>query len=175
MRKLVKSANLSRKYPIFHCNDNTTSINILLKELQEYALYRNTSLESCMQSLFSIIEPSGQSSQESSPLFDASLSYIHEHYNQQISINDIAKAYNIDRTYLYKLFMQHIQMSPQEYLLKYRIEKACEQLRFTKLSLTDIAYSVGFQDYSGFSKQFKKYSKISPRNYRKLRDTESIF
>ena len=94
------------------------------------------------------------------------LAYIAENYSLQITVHNIAEFARIDRTYLYKLFVQNLGVSPQVYLLNYRITKAGDLLRTTDRSITDIAYSVGFRDFSTFSRQFKNKYKTTPTKYR---------
>ena len=65
------------------------------------------------------------------------------------------------------MFKRNIGLSPQVYLLNYRIDRACELLRTTDKSVSEVAYSVGFQDYSNFSRQFKARCLKSPTAYRK--------
>ena len=56
--------------------------------------------------------------------------------------------------------------SPKEYLTEYRIKQACRLLKETDLSISAIAYSVGFENNLYFSKAFKKQKGLSPSEYR---------
>ena len=94
------------------------------------------------------------------------LDYIHNNYTYDIKISDVAKYLSIDRTYLYRLFMNYKKVSPQQYLISYRISVAQKLLRETNLSVTEIAYSCGFRDAPSFSKHFKKQTRITPMQYR---------
>ena len=84
------------------------------------------------------------------------LRYIHQHYFQDITIASMAADNNIDRTYIFKLFKKYQHTSPSQYLLEYRLDKACMLLMKTSLSVTDISYAVGFQNAPDFSRQFTK-------------------
>ena len=99
--------------------------------------------------------------------FQHILSYIHKNYFNNINISDIADANNIDRTYVFKLFQKHKNMSPSQYLQHYRLDKACILLRKTSLSITDIGYAVGFQHIPYFTKLFREYIGLTPSEYRK--------
>ena len=103
------------------------------------------------------------------------LDYIHNNYTYDIRITDIAKFLCIDRTYLYKLFINATALSPQEYLIQNRIKIARQLLLESDLSVSEIAYSCGFRDASSFNKHFKKHLQISPLKYRNnipsIRDT----
>jgi AraC-like DNA-binding protein len=97
---------------------------------------------------------------------DKALEYIHNNYSYEIAVTDIANYLCIDRSYLYKIFMKHINVSPQQYLINYRLSISQKLLKDTSLSITEIAYSCGFKDASSFDKHFKKYSGITPNQYR---------
>ena len=95
------------------------------------------------------------------------LYYIRMNYSRRISIAEIAHNVGLDRSYLYSLFNEFVNASPQEYLIGYRMEKACDLMRSVSLAIGDIARSVGYDDPLMFSKAFKKIYGKSPRNYRK--------
>lgn len=99
--------------------------------------------------------------------FEAAVNYINKNYAGNIAISDIADAVSIDRTYVFKLFQKFTNMSPSQYLQTYRLDKACVLLRKSSLSVTDIAYAVGFQQSPYFSKLFTQYKGVTPSKYRK--------
>ena len=73
---------------------------------------------------------------------------------------------NISRSYLYSLFKKEIALSPQQFLIKLRMEKAQQLLQNSDNSIKTIAAEVGYNDEFTFSKAFKKYNGLSPKNYR---------
>lgn len=91
--------------------------------------------------------------------------YIHYNYNR-IRVNDIANYIGITRSYLTHIFKKQLQVSPQKYLLTYRLEQSCRLLRSTNLSIQEIAEQVGYENPLTFSKIFKNTYGYSPRNYR---------
>lgn len=93
--------------------------------------------------------------------------YIHNNYSYEIQVQDIASHIGIDRTYLYKLFMEEKGISPQQYLILHRLREALFMLCNTSFSITEIALSCGFKDVPSFSRHFKKHEGISPRQFRK--------
>lgn len=99
--------------------------------------------------------------------YHAALNYISKNYTNNITISDIATAANIDRTYLFKLFQKFTGKSPSQYLQNFRLDNASVLLRKSSLSVTDIAYMVGFQQSSYFSKMFTQYKGVTPSEYRK--------
>ena len=88
-----------------------------------------------------------------------SLQYIENNYDHSFSIQEIADSLGLERTYLYRLFKKVTGFSPQEYLLDYRIRKACELLQNTDLPIAQIARSVGYEDSLYFSRLFKQHMK----------------
>jgi AraC-like DNA-binding protein len=86
-------------------------------------------------------------------------------YAQPKSIAQLAKELGYHRTHFAKMFRHYIGMSPQEYLIKVRLEKAIKLLK-QPLTIEQVASNVGFSDAFYFSRQFKKYYGISPTRYR---------
>lgn len=94
------------------------------------------------------------------------IEYIEMNYSRRIRIWDIAGHIGLDRSYLGSLFKEYLQMSIQQFLLEYRINKACELMKEKSLTMSDISRSVGYEDPLLFSKMFKKVKGKSPRKYR---------
>lgn len=93
--------------------------------------------------------------------------YIAKNYSRcDLSISDIAKELFISRSYLYKIFYTKYNLSPIQYLTKYRVENARNMLLSTKESIKNIAYSVGYSNPIYFSKVFKQLLGCSPQEYR---------
>ena len=96
-----------------------------------------------------------------------SLQFIDYNYSRSIDVDDIAANVGISRSHLYRLFMKHISVPPNEYLTRYRIQKASLLLESSNLSVGEAAYSTGFSDQLYFSRVFKKYKGLSPSQYSK--------
>ncbi|MGG1879681.1 AraC family transcriptional regulator [Paenibacillus cisolokensis] len=92
--------------------------------------------------------------------------WISTQYHQQLSIDQMAKTLGYHRAHLSKLFKQHTGLSPMQYLMKVRIDKA-KSLMNTSFSIHEIAASVGFNDALYFSKQFRKWTGMTPSEYRR--------
>lgn len=92
---------------------------------------------------------------------------IESHYRKpELSIDTLAREMNINRTSLYRHFVEELGMSPKNYITQVRMEKAIHLLKSGEYSVKAISYSVGFADPLYFSKVFKKYTGLSPRAYR---------
>lgn len=111
-----------------------------------------------------------QKEQRMSPrqeIFMQACQYIESHYDTKISIESLAQLLGINRTYLHRIFKDLIGISPQNFILNLRMQKSCQLLENSDYSISEIAYSVGYDDPFNFSKAFHKHQKISPSEYRK--------
>jgi AraC-like DNA-binding protein len=86
-------------------------------------------------------------------------------YSRPLSIEEMAQNLGYHRTHLSKIFKQQTGMSPMNYLLKIRMERAAYLLKTEPLTIQQIASSVGYSDALYFSKQFKKWHGVSPSVY----------
>lgn len=95
------------------------------------------------------------------------IKYIDSNYNQTITSNDAAKALFMNNSYFCRKFKDNFGYCFQKYIEIYRIEKAKILLKTTALPICEIALSIGFNDFSYFSKIFKKSENCTPSQYRK--------
>lgn len=94
--------------------------------------------------------------------------FIHKHYAEKITLQNIADNLHIsisDCSHSFKKFMKE---SIFEYILHYRIQQSLYLLQDKELSILQISLKVGFSSTSYYSKLFKKYMKMTPKEYRKL-------
>lgn len=94
------------------------------------------------------------------------IDFINSNYMNSITVNDIAEHVNLSRSYLYKMFMKNLKVSPQKYLINLRMYKATLLLKGTRIPIGEVASKVGYSDSLLFSKTFSKYFSMSPLNYR---------
>ena len=93
------------------------------------------------------------------------LEFIHFNY-MSITVNDIIEYVGFTRSYFTTTFKEHVGVSPQKYLLQFRMKKACEQLESTDNTVKEIASSIGYENALTFSRSFKQVYGISPTDYR---------
>jgi AraC-like DNA-binding protein len=110
--------------------------------------------------------PKEKVEKEQNTYFLEAKNYIDTHYFENITISSIAETVGISRKYLFAIFKLEISQSPQNYLINYRIEKACELLKDKKISIANVSFSVGYKDQFVFSKVFKQKMGISPSQWR---------
>lgn len=94
------------------------------------------------------------------------LAYIEHNFQNDISVENIAKICGLNRTYFGKIFKEAVGKTPQEFLLNYRMVKATEFLKLTQLSIRDIGQAVGYENQLHFSRAFKNIYGMSPREWR---------
>lgn len=96
--------------------------------------------------------------------------YIEEHYFEHISLEQLADSVHISKSECCRCFKRTLQLTPIEYLMKYRIFKASTLIQSNDPiadSISTLALSVGFNNVSYFNKIFKQYLKCTPREYKK--------
>lgn len=97
----------------------------------------------------------------------AALKYIKSYYQEELSLDDLAGASNMNSRYFCRFFKEMTQKTPIDYLNYYRVECACEQIADGQKNITEIAFDNGYRDVSYFIKVFKKYKHITPLQYYK--------
>lgn len=95
------------------------------------------------------------------------LSYIHEHYSEELSLENIADSTSISVSECCRCFQRCLKQTPFDYLIDYRIRRAAELLLDTDKSVSQICMESGFNSTSYFSNKFKKILGTTPREYRK--------
>lgn len=94
--------------------------------------------------------------------------YIDEHYNQDITLEELSAYVSITPQYLCKLFQKHLNLRPFQYITMKRIQCAKKMLSDNTLSVQEIAHMTGYKDCSYFCAVFKKYEMLSPTQFRGL-------
>jgi AraC-like DNA-binding protein len=97
-----------------------------------------------------------------------SLEYMKLYYSEGISVSDVAKYVGIHRTHFSNIFHQKVGVRPHQYLTELVMSKAMNSILETKLSVTQIALSLGYSDLYAFTHAFKNYFGQSPNYYRTL-------
>ena len=85
------------------------------------------------------------------------LEYIHNHYNDKLTIDILCKEVFLSRSTFLRNFKAVCGTTPIEYLNNYRCKKAIEQLKYEKCSKTEIAHACGFYDLSHMERMLKNY------------------
>lgn len=99
------------------------------------------------------------------------MEYLKSHYAEPLSLDSLSQLVGYTPQYLSSLFSDEVGMSIQSFLQCMRVEEACKLLISTNLPVAEIAAAVGYQDTRHFSKVFRRYHILSPREYRKAADS----
>lgn len=94
------------------------------------------------------------------------LKIIERDYDKNISLDEVTKEVAVSKNYFCHIFKKEMNMSIWNYLTKVRLEKAKELLRKSDMKSYEIAFKVGYDNPSYFSKIFKKIEKMTPNEYR---------
>jgi len=94
------------------------------------------------------------------------IAYMELHYQRNLTVEEIADACQLNRSYFSKLFKEKKGCPPQEYLIRLRLIKAADLMKNTTLSIGDISVSCGYPNQLHFSRAFKQRYGVSPREWR---------
>lgn len=94
------------------------------------------------------------------------LDYIDAHLHQTIKLSDLAQLVDISQFHFGRLFKQSLGLSPHQYLMQQRIERAKRLLKQTDKPIVEIAFDCGFNSHSHLGGQFRKLTGITPKAFR---------
>ena len=135
-------------------------------ELEEYSLiykvirYLYLAYQSSKQSIHTTYDANVQIQRNMT-------SFIHEHFNSKIGLEDIAEAGQVSKSTCIRLFHKYTSKSPIDFLNSYRLQMSAEKLVATSEQITEIAYACGFGQPSYFNRLFLKEYNMTPNQYRK--------
>lgn len=135
-------------------------------ELEEYSLiykvirYLYLAYQSSKQSIHTTYDANVQIQRNMT-------SFIHEHFNSKIGLEDIAEAGQVSKSTCIRLFHKYTGKSPIDFLNNYRLQMSAEKLVTTSEQITEIAYACGFGQPSYFNRLFLKEYNMTPNQYRK--------
>lgn len=139
--------------------------------MQSDSLTDRIRLKTCLLMLISeyisLVHPDGVAVEDTDSRIDRMLRYINRNLDKPLSVTDLAEHFHLHPTHLIRFFKEKTGETPANYIRIRRMETAKRLLESTDLYISQIMEQIGFCDESQFSKQFKKYYALSPRNYRK--------
>lgn len=94
--------------------------------------------------------------------------YMKKHISSDMAVDDIAAACGLSESQFARRFKKTAGVTPADYLQRLRIEEACRILRTSGGSITEIAFKLGFSSSQYFSTVFKRYTGMTPCNYKKM-------
>lgn len=129
-----------------------------------------TVLYGLWQTLYSNVEvrkSSVERSDESLTVFKRAIEYVRANYEDKITLQSLCNHAGVGKNRCTAIFNRYTNMSPIEYVRYYRIEKSLELLRSTDMTVTEIAFAVGFTGASYYTETFHKYMGCSPTQIRR--------
>lgn len=141
-------------------------LNACTKRIGDWQKDGDLQLQIMLYRLFEMLSRPLPEVAEDKDWLNACLQYMETHYAEGITVADIAQFAGMHRSHLSSRFKHSFGMSPREYLIKLKMERAGEMLRSRTLSVTDISLSLGYTDLYTFSRAFSTYYGMSPSNYR---------
>ena len=120
--------------------------------------------------LFEVALPAMKSRDKSGGTDDkvkSMMAYIHEHFHEPISVEQLAGTVHVSKRVCFRLFQDNLHMTPVEYMRSYRLRRACQMLTRSREPITQIAYSCGLGSSSYFGKLFRERFGCSPAEYRR--------
>ena len=97
----------------------------------------------------------------------AAMRHMDEHGMQELSLDDLARAVDLSPFHLLRVFRQAIGITPHQYLMRVRLQRALSLLRDTRLPVIEVAYASGWADLSNFNRAFRRELQCSPRELRR--------
>lgn len=147
----------------YHKIIKKTEVGRTLKKTA-YMLDELKDLYGIIASLLKNVESAYISSSQKEKILPA-IEYIARNYNKRLCNDEPAAVAGLSTVYFRKLFRNVMGTSPINYIKSVKMNKAVKMLRSDYSSITDIAYSLGYNNVYEFSRDFKKYVGISPSNY----------
>jgi AraC-like DNA-binding protein len=96
---------------------------------------------------------------------DRAVAYIRDHFRAGVSVKELAGVLNVSPRHLHRKFMEAFGSSPQAFIIKLRVQAACEALHREGAQISEVARDLGFCDQSAFTQLFQKYAGLTPRQY----------
>ncbi len=102
-----------------------------------------------------------------SPIICKAITYINNHIDDDLSLEKVADSIHVSKNYLSSIFVKNIGYSFSSYINKIKIENSKLKLRHTTKSILNISMECGFNSQTYFCSIFKKFTGITPNEYRK--------
>jgi PAS domain S-box-containing protein len=96
---------------------------------------------------------------------DKAVRYIREHFREKITVEQLAERVHLSSRQLHRRFHEAFGVGPQAFILKLRIQAACEMLQAENSLIGEVAAALGFCDQSAFTQAFHKHIGLTPRQF----------
>jgi AraC family transcriptional regulator len=100
-------------------------------------------------------------------LVHVAIQHVHQHLDAELTVRGLADRTGVGTTHFSQVFREATGVTPHQYILRARIERACELLRMTSLSIAEVSESVGFAGQAHFCTAFGRQTGVTPSRYRR--------
>lgn len=100
---------------------------------------------------------------------------MNNNYRMNLSLDQIAEEMNISKRQLMYMFKTYIDLTPIDYMNKFRISNACDLLKQKDFNVEQVAEMVGIDDEKYFMRMFKKLMGVTPKEYRQNSENDDPF
>lgn len=170
----LRYAGLTAAQPIYRADDEAQSAQVrdLMLYIAEHsdasALHLIGYLclfeDALMQS--SSTRVSAQENQLKDFYIQEAVNYIEQNYQRNLTVEEVADACRLNRSYFSKLFKDNVGCPPQEFLIRVRLAKAAELMCSSNAPISEIAVRCGYSNQFHFSRAFKKHYGVPPQKWR---------
>lgn len=157
---------------VFRC-DTPEQLELCVQEMVRYEMagrgHELLLLGELYRFLGWIVHSSGGQSRRSreagAEYVERAADYIRSHFQEDLTVSKLARYVGLNRSYLTTVFQNTLHISPQQFLMHFRMEYASQLLREVTLSVSEVARSCGYPDPLTFSKAFKRTLGVTPSQY----------
>ncbi|MDD2458297.1 MAG: AraC family transcriptional regulator [Eubacteriales bacterium] len=116
-----------------------------------------------------VLSPQGETDRIPDPVIRNAILFIDSHFNESITLEQIAASVNLSPYYFLRLFKKYMDSTPHEYLTQARLKHAMRLLKQSRQSLDSIADQCGFNSATHFIRSFRQRLSMTPGQYRQLK------
>lgn len=175
VEKLLKEAGITADSP-YIASDHFEEVRQWLEKLVDCWSGRDSGAQlrqtACAYGLLGAMLQ-GRSADVNHTWLNKAIGYMQTNYAEIVNVEEIAKQVGFERAWFSMQFKKKTGMSPHQYLLGLRVQKACQLLKTTDYSISEIAYMVGLEPHN-FSRLIKRELGITPQEYQQDKKTLSI-
>lgn len=142
---------------------------LILDKPNDFELEMHIALSNIWKSLYqyySSVPEEKKTHQKNIQRLMSIIGYVQDHYNQEISLDDIADHVNICKSECCRFFKKHMNMTIMEYVMFLRVQRSLPMLKKGE-NITKVSGEVGFASTSYYGQVFKRYMNCTPREYKK--------
>ena len=163
-KSVLEDLGVSVKKPVITSVDCKRAVELIRKMPRERGgvLSENLMFSSLLYELFSLLAENKTDDKTENIYLAAATRFVRAHYHEEVTVESLAAHVGISRKYLFAVFKHNLGISPKDYIIDYRMKKAREFLEDGKLSVAQVAYSVGYKDPLTFSRMFKAKMGVAP-------------